>query len=191
VRRYRFILLISLTAGALIAGCGEDNETAEPGAAGTTTDGTSTPPPVESVPEPPPTPTPPLPGLSAVDRDAVEGYLDGTELTTPPAPALAAQASGAHPGTKRVFVGRAAGEDAAPFPTGTVVVKEGRTDGDITLIAIMEKIGETDDATGGWRYAEYTRDSSASPLARVTFPESGCASCHAQANATDFIFTTK
>jgi hypothetical protein len=196
VHRFHVVLTAALAAtGALIAGCGGDDQAVDPGAGPTTATevaSTSTQPPVETTPaEPPPTPTPSLPGLPSVDRAAVEGYLDWSELSTPPAPALAAQASGAHQGTKRVFLGRAADTDTAPFPPGAVVVKEGRTDDDITLIAIMEKIGEVDDATGGWRYVEYTRASSASRFEKVSFPETGCAACHAQAKATDFIFTTK
>lgn len=195
VHRFHVVLTAALAAtGVLIAGCGGDEQSVEPGAdptSATEVVTTSTPPVETAPPEPPPTPTPSLPGLPSVDRAAVEGYLDWTELSTPPAPALAAQASGAHRGTKRVFLGRAADTDAAPFPPGAVVVKEGRTGDDITLIAIMEKIGETDDATGGWRYVEYTRSSSASRFEKVNFPETGCAGCHAQAKATDFIFTTK
>jgi hypothetical protein len=42
---------------------------------------------------------------------------------------------------------------------------------------------------GGWRWEEFTRTSPRQRFTRVAFPESGCAACHAQAKATDYVFT--
>ncbi len=68
-------------------------------------------------------------------------------------------------------------------------MKEARTRRDITLIAIIERVRAADSAGGGWRYAEHKRPDSNSRFAKVNFPESSCAGCHAGAKATDWVFS--
>lgn len=175
-----------LAALVLAAGCGGADPVAEPPAPPATT--------ATTMPEVPPTPapdvpTPPLDGIDASDAALIAGYRGWTALTTPPIPELRGLGS-AHAGARRVWTNIAADDVAYPYPRGTVIVKEGRTGADVTLVAIMEKVRANDDTTGGWRYAEYTRDGSAD-FTKVGFPESGCAGCHLNANTrqkTDWVF---
>jgi hypothetical protein len=195
----------SLTAGCAalalalpVAGCGDSGDTATD--AVTTTAAGQSPPTTTATgttpPEPSPQPTPDLAGIAADDTALIEGYLGWTPLPEPPQAELRGLGS-AHPGTKRVYASPpraelvAGGAQRFPYPRGTVVVKEARTDGEITLVAIMEKVRANDAATGGWRYAEYNRASAGEPFAKVNFPESGCAGCHMSANtrqSTDWVF---
>ena len=46
-------------------------------------------------------------------------------------------------------------------------------------------------SNGGWRWEEFTRSSSTARFRKVAFPESSCAACHAQAKATDYVFTKR
>ena len=46
-------------------------------------------------------------------------------------------------------------------------------------------------ANGGWRWEEFTRTSPTARFTKVGFPESGCAACHAQAKANDYVFTRR
>jgi len=51
--------------------------------------------------------------------------------------------------------------------------------------------GAVSTRNGGWRWEEFTRTSPRQRFTRVAFPESGCAACHAQAKATDYVFTRR
>ncbi len=181
-----------------VAGCGGagDTSTDAPTTAAATQPGTATTTTATAPPEPSPRATSDLVGIAAADTALIEGYLTWTRLPEPPRTELRGL-GGAHAGTKRVFASPpraelvAGGTQRFPYPRGTVVVKEGRTDGEITLVAIMEKVRANDAATGGWRYAEYNRASAGEPFAKVNFPESGCAGCHMNADArqsTDWVF---
>lgn len=189
--------LAGIAAALLLtaAGCGGSDET--PTSAATTTQ-----PPVEAPPDttapadPLPGATPDLVGIPAADAKLIEGYLGWTRLAEPPRASLRSL-GGAHAGAKRIFASPpraelvAGGAQRFPYPRGTVVVKEARTDGEVTLVAIMEKVRANDAATGGWRYAEYNRASAGEPFAKVNFPESGCAGCHSNASSrqsTDWVF---
>lgn len=180
----------------VIAGCGGTDAAAPPDAQepspvpGSATTPTATPPtPTSSTTPAPRTAPPELPGLSRRDQRLVADYLSWTRLTLPAS--AAALGSGAHPGTKRVFVSRPV--RATPYPPNTVVLKDARVGDVTTLIAIMEKVPGASADLGGWRYVEYKRADAASDFAPVSFPESGCASCHAGANATradaDWVFS--
>jgi len=193
------ITLIACAALALalpVAGCGGGDDTSAPTRTAatppeaTTTVETS---PAQTAPEPP---SPDLPGLDAADAALIEGYLGWTPLPEPPIADLRSL-GGAHPGTKRIFASPpmaelvAGGAQRFPYPRGTVVMKEARSGGAVTLVAIMEKVRANDDATGGWRYVEYNRAGASEPFAKVNFAESGCAGCHMNANsrqATDWVF---
>lgn len=195
--RHRIAVTVGLIAIAL-AGCGGDDEVAAPPAT-TLTPATT----VESTPAPPPpttttVATPALPGLATADADLIAGYPAWTELTTPPQASLRSLGEGAHRGDKRIWASPDSGVDSGtqsfPYPRGSVVIKEARSGGDITLIAIMEKVRANDAATGGWRYVEYTRSGGDDDFAKVNFPESGCAGCHMSANTTqktDWVFFSK
>ncbi len=185
--------LLVIAIACVVVGCGGDtNATAPPDTAPAATPTVPGTPSASTPPEPaePTVSTPNLPGLPASEVALLEGYPGWTELTTPPPADQAALASGAHDGAKRIWAGPAGTNPANPYPLGAVVVKEARTGGDITLIAIMEKVRKSDAANGGWRWAEYKRSDSGSSFAKVSFPESGCAGCHASAKGTDGVFTT-
>jgi hypothetical protein len=53
----------------------------------------------------------------------------------------------------------------------------------------MRRVSGT--ANGGWRWEEFTRASPQARFTRVGFPESGCAACHMQAKANDYVFTRR
>lgn len=176
-----------------VAGCGDAGDRATETTTQPTPGTTTT---ANAPPEPSPRATSSLVGIADADAALLEGYLAWTRLPKPPRAELRSL-GGAHAGAKRIFARPsraelvAGGTQRFPYPRGTVVVKEGRTDGEITLVAIMEKVRANDAATGGWRYAEYNRASAGEQFAKVNFPESGCAGCHMNANtrqATDWVF---
>ena len=183
----------AVALAAALAGCGGDAPSSPSTTAATATQATST---VGTTAPTPGAAMPGLPGIGAADAALIEGYLGWTPLPKPPIADLRSL-GGAHAGTKRIFAspGRAAlvadGTQRFPYPRGTVVVKEGRSDGEVILVAIMQKVRANDAATGGWRYVEYNRASAGEPFAKVNFPESGCAGCHLNANSrqkTDWVF---
>lgn len=178
----------------LLAGCGASDQ----GPRSTAAPATTAAPPTTVATAPVTPSTPDLPGLESVDAAAITGYLGWTELATPPPDPVRTTAGGAHGTDTRIWASPTAGRDSAaakdPYPRGSVVVKEGRTGDTVTLIAIMEKVRASDAATGGWRYAEYKRSSAGQELAKVAFPESGCAGCHMRAKDeldTDWVYFTR
>lgn len=189
--------LLGVAAALLLVatGCGDSGET--PTSAATTAQPPAEAPSGTTAPaDPSPGATPDLVGIPAAEAKLIEGYLDWTRLAEPPQASLQSL-GGAHAGAKRIFASSpraelvAGGAQRFPYPRGAVVVKEARTDGDVTLVAIMEKVRANDATTGGWRYAEYNRASAGEPFAKVNFPESGCAGCHSNANSrqsTDWVF---
>jgi len=89
--------------------------------------------------------------------------------------------SSAHSGVKNVYASKR--KVRSKFPNGTVIVKtiqpKGRK-GKPYQVAVMRKV------RGKWRYIEYQLSGSRySVLAKGQL----CQSCHAQAKATDFVFT--
>lgn len=95
--------------------------------------------------------------------------------------------SSAHQGTKNVYVSRR--RTGTRYPAGTIVVKTATPRGKnwLSLVAAMRKINRT--ANGGWRWEEFTRSSPSARFTKVSFPESGCAACHAQAKSRDYVVT--
>ncbi len=187
-----------LALGAAAAGCGGDDAPSAGTTAPAPVTGTTTPtsPPATTPQAEPAPPTPDLSGLEASDAALIDGYLGWTELTTPPVASLRALGS-AHGGDKRIFASppadelRSGGAQRFPYPRDTVIVKEGRRGGALTLIAIMEKVRANDADRGGWRYAEYMRPGGGQAFAKVGFSEAGCAGCHQNANSTqktDWVF---
>jgi hypothetical protein len=90
--------------------------------------------------------------------------------------------SAAHSGVKNVYTSKK--RVGAKFPNGTVVVKSILKPGDRprlpTQVAVMRKLN------GKWRYVEYELSGGTyGVLAQGAL----CQSCHAQAKATDYVFT--
>jgi hypothetical protein len=92
--------------------------------------------------------------------------------------------SSAHTGVKNVYASKK--KVRGKYPTGTVVVKTIVKPGTrfVGQLAVMRKV------QGRWRYIEYERSSA---RGRYTVLAQGdlCASCHAQARASDYVFTKR
>ena len=97
--------------------------------------------------------------------------------------------SPAHQGTKNVYASKR--KTAARYPVGTIIVKTAMEPGKkwLSLVATMRKVKGT--TNGGWRWEEFTRSSPTARFTKVGFPESGCAACHSQAKANDYVFTRR
>ena len=115
----------------------------------------------------------------------VQGYAKWQQLNANPIRG----GSSAHQGVKNVYASkRKAGRR---YPVGTIVVKTGTPPGKrwLSLVAAMRRVSGT--ANGGWRWEEFTRSSPTARFGKVAFPESGCAACHMQAKANDYVFTRR
>lgn len=115
----------------------------------------------------------------------VTGYSSWPKLNAKPIRG----GSAAHQGVKNVYASkRKAGRR---YPVGTVVVKTATPTGKrwLSLVATMRRVRGT--ANGGWRWEEFTRSSPSARFAKVAFPQSGCAACHAQAKTNDYVFTRR
>ena len=95
--------------------------------------------------------------------------------------------SAAHQGTKNVHASKR--RLGTRYPVGAIVVKTATPAGRkwLSLVATMRRIKGT--SNGGWRWEEFTRSSPSQRFSKVGFPESGCAACHVQAKANDYVFT--
>jgi hypothetical protein len=139
----------------------------------------------------------PLPGLPA----DTGGYRDWDRLNSVPIPPDSPDSRNigfdAHRSVKNVHVNvgrdsltRADGSQRLPYPDGTILVKEGRTDGTVTLIAIMRKITGVDPEHGDWEFVEYTRDSADESFSTSASLRDGtCWGCHASVANDDWVFT--
>lgn len=121
--------------------------------------------------------------LAAPERNGLPAYTDGyarwpklnrKPVTTP----------GAHTGVKNVYASKTRRRNGR-FPNGTVIVKSIAQPGARGLpaqVAVMRKV------RGRWRWVEYERDGRRyGVLARGSL----CTSCHMQARANDWVFTTR
>ena len=130
-------------------------------------------------------------GAAAARTDAngipayVDGYAKWPKLNAKPI----LGGSSAHQGTKNVYASKR--KTGAKYPVGAIIVKTARPSGKqwLSLVATMRKIRGT--ANGGWRWEEFTRTSRSARFTKVAFPESGCAACHMQAKANDYVFTRR
>ena len=97
--------------------------------------------------------------------------------------------SSAHQGVKNIYASK--GKAGRRYPVGTIIVKTATSPGKrwLSLVATMRRMNGT--ANGGWRWAEFTRSSPTARFGKVGFPESGCAACHMQAKANDYVFTRR
>jgi len=89
----------------------------------------------------------------------------------------------AHGGIKNVYASKR--KVGSKYPNGTVVVKsiaQAGQKGMPNQVAVMRKVA------GRWKYIEYELSGSRySVIGQGQF----CASCHAQAKANDYVFTTR
>lgn len=115
----------------------------------------------------------------------VTGYAAWAKLNAKPIRG----GSPAHQGVKNVYASKR--KLGRRYPVGTIVVKTATPPGKrwLSLVAAMRRVKST--ANGGWRWEEFTRSSPTARFARVGFPESGCAACHQQAKANDYVFTRR
>ena len=130
-----------------------------------------------------------LPGLPA----DITGYNQWLKLNAEPIPPVAG--SDPHRGTKDVYVNQErdtiapGGRQQYPYPNGTIVVKESRSDaGFIRLVAIMRKKAGSNPGGNDWEYEEYIRRDADSPFPN---PLTGafCQGCHSDARNRDYVFT--
>ncbi len=115
----------------------------------------------------------------------VDGYAKWPKLNAKPIRG----GSPAHQGTKQVYASKR--KTGTNYPLGTIVVKTATPPGKqwLSLVATMRKIRGT--TNGGWRWEEFTRSSPTARFTKIAFPESGCAACHMQAKANDYVFTRR
>jgi hypothetical protein len=115
----------------------------------------------------------------------VTGYASWTKLNAKPIRG----GSPAHQGVKNVYASKR--KVGRRFPVGTILVKTATPSGKrwLSLVATMRRVRAS--ANGGWRWEEFTRSSPSARFAKVAFPESGCAACHAQAKTSDYVFTRR
>jgi hypothetical protein len=97
--------------------------------------------------------------------------------------------SAAHQGVKNVYANKR--KTGRRYPVGAIVVKTATPPGKrwLSLVATMRRVRGS--ANGGWRWEEFTRSSPSARFTKVSFPQSGCAACHAQAKVNDYVFTRR
>lgn len=121
---------------------------------------------------------------------ALDGYMTWLRLN---ADTVTENPSGAHPQPKNVYVNLEPsellapdGSFVAPFPDGTIVVKE-RLDPEalwVDRIYVMEKV------EGAWSYGFYDRTADGTFAGQDLGTDNFCSGCHQGASGTDFVFTT-
>jgi hypothetical protein len=124
----------------------------------------------------------PLPGLPAYTA----GYRSWVKLNRRPIPPR--PSGDAHPGTKDVYASRRIRGNR--YPAGTVIVKEIRRGGVVTVVAVMRKIRGFSPRNNDWEMIEYSRSSA---RARFGVLAQGriCYACHDAARRNDFVFTRR
>ena len=115
----------------------------------------------------------------------IEGYAAWPKVNGKPI----VGGSAAHQGTKNVYASKR--RLGKRYPVGTIVVKTATPAGKkwLSLVATMRRIKGT--SNGGWRWEDFTRSTPSQRFSKVGFPESGCAACHVQAKANDYVFTRR
>jgi hypothetical protein len=120
-----------------------------------------------------------LPGIPSY----AQPYRTWTKLNSKPIPPRAVDP---HRSTKNVYVSRLPRNGR--YPLGTIVVKEGRNRGFVSLIAVMRKTRAR--AHNGWVMIEWTRPTRTARFAELA-RGSICTSCHLRARRTDYVFTKR
>jgi hypothetical protein len=124
----------------------------------------------------------PLPGLPAYTA-GYTGWFKINRRAIPPRPS-----GDAHFGTKNVYASRRIRGNR--YPVGTVIVKEVKRGGVVTVVAVMRKIRGFSPRNNDWQMIEYVRSS---PRARFGVLAQGriCYACHSGARRNDFVFTRR
>lgn len=124
----------------------------------------------------------PLPGLPAYTA-GYAGWYKINRTPIPPRPS-----GDAHSGTKNVYASKRIRRGRYPY--GTVIVKEVRRGGVVTLVAVMRKLRGFSPRNNDWRMIEYVRSS---PRSRFGVLAQGriCYACHSGARRHDFVFTRR
>ena len=122
-------------------------------------------------------------------KDGLPAYVTGYAAWPKVNKAPIRGGSPAHQGVKNVYASKR--KVGRRYPVGTIVVKTASPPGKrwLSLVATMRRV--KGNANGGWRWEEFTRSSATARFAKVGFPESGCAACHMQAKANDYVFTRR
>ncbi|MGD9572195.1 MAG: cytochrome P460 family protein [Thermoleophilia bacterium] len=201
MRDWRRGLIATAAAAAVAAGAaacgGGDDGTGDAGSAPppATTAPAASAPAATTAPEPRPAPRPrALPGLPAWTA----GFARWDTLNSAPIPQDSAQTQrvgfDAHSSVKDVYVRLPAGASrpaaGEPWPDGTDILKAGRRDGAVVLIAVMRKVAGSDPDHGDWEFREWLRDSAGEDFAtEARLTGATCWGCHATAAETDWVFT--
>ncbi len=196
-RRRAAALLLATGLGLGLAACGGDDAGSAGAGDATTAPPAATAPPATTAPAPAPAPKPkPRPKALAGLPAFTAGFQRWDRLNAEPIPPDSPQTRrvgfDAHRGTKDVYVSvpRARLTRGGEFPVGTILVKAARTDGAITLAAIMRKIQGVDPAHGDWEFVEYKRSSPDAAFATdASLTGATCWGCHQIAEDTDWVFT--
>jgi hypothetical protein len=124
----------------------------------------------------------PLPGLPAYTA----GYKSWFKINRAPIPPR--PSGDAHSGTKDVYASKR--KRGARYPFGTVIVKEVKRGGVVTVVAVMRKLRGFSPRNNDWQMIEYSR---ASSRGRFSILAQGriCYACHSGARANDFVFTRR
>lgn len=141
-------------------------------------------------------------GSDATDVAVYEGYESWTRvndewITGDSTGTLGRRVHEGATGFRNVFVNPvgqrvSAGEDALPYPVGTVLVKEAYSDnedaaGDLSNVTVMIKRETSyDPENGSWEYVNL----SSAMRVRAQGTIASCISCHSAAAHTDYVFTS-
>jgi hypothetical protein len=192
-RRRAAALLLATGLGLGLAACGGDDAGSAGAGDATTAPPATTAPAPAPAPKPKPRPRPKaLAGLPAFTAGFQRWDRLNAEPIPPDSPQTKRVGFDAHRGTKDVYVSvpRARLTRGGEFPVGTILVKAARTDGAITLAAIMRKIQGVDPAHGDWEFVEYKRSSPDAAFATdASLTGATCWGCHQIAEDTDWVFT--
>ena len=75
--------------------------------------------------------------------------------------------------------------EAAPFPAGTLIVKESyNTEKKFVAITLMYKVKDYNPSVGDWYWARFSPDGKGGPDGKVQM----CIGCHQAKKANDFVF---
>jgi hypothetical protein len=129
-------------------------------------------------------------GGSAATVPGIPGYAQNykrwTKLNAKPIPP---RANDPHRSTKNVYASKLRRRGTSRYPVGTVIVKEGRNRGFVSLIAVMRKVKATG-PNNGWVMIEWTQQSAGARFSELARGQV-CYSCHVGAKKTDYVFTKR
>ncbi len=114
------------------------------------------------------------------------GYTSWFKINPRPIPPR--PSGDAHAGTKNVYASRRIRGNR--YPVGTVIVKEVRRGGVVTVVAVIRKLRGFSPRNNDWQMIEYVRST---PRTRFGILAQGriCYACHSGARSNDFVFTRR